>query len=100
MTYVNHYMEKLTYPLGYNTTWKNRYTPWGISPHGKTDMPHESWGISILNCNFDFILIKTPIILTLDFNYFSPLLGIMEYIFYETRGTLPGAPSLLSSTAI
>ena len=70
------------------------------SLHGKTDMPHESWGISILNCNFDFILIKTPIILTLDFNYFSPLLGIMEYIFYETRGTLPGAPSLLSSTAI
>ena len=55
MTYVNHYMEKLTYPLGYNTTWKNRYTPWGISPHGKADMPHESWGISILNCNFDYI---------------------------------------------
>ena len=50
----------------------------GISLHGKTDIPHESWGISILNCDFDFILLKIPIILTLDFNYFSPLLGIKK----------------------
>ena len=47
-----------------------------VSLHGKTDIPHESWDISILNCDFDFILLKIPIILTMDFNYFSPLLGI------------------------
>ena len=52
----------------------------GISLHGKTDIPYESWGNSILNCDFDFILLKIPIILTMDFNYFSPLLGINRYI--------------------
>ena len=68
----------------------------GISLHGKTNIPHvvfhymekliypmnHSWGISVLNCDFDFILLKIPIILTLDFNYFSPLLGIMVHTYW------------------